>query len=206
MSRTGTDAQSFRWINITATAPSNWEIYVYNSSTNVWEPWTPSDVTYTVWVIDSETASENGLVIAWSSLVAQYATASAPWMVSTTTQVFAGKKTFEAVLSQSFVSVEATTPVSVAVADSGTVFTNEWATEKIVFNLPTAAANLIYTFVVQDDDGIDVTANTGDTIRIAADVTSTAGTITSTTIGSVITLVAINDTEWVATQVVWTRA
>jgi hypothetical protein len=46
-------------------------------------------------------------------------------MVSTTTQVFAGKKTFEAVLSQSFVSVEATTPVSVAVADSGTVFTNE---------------------------------------------------------------------------------
>jgi hypothetical protein len=109
-------------------------------------------------------------------------------------------------LSQSFVSVEATTPVSVAVADSGTVFTNEWATEKIVFNLPTAAANLIYTFVVQDDDGIDVTANTGDTIRIAADVTSTAGTITSTTIGSVVTLVAINDTEWVATQVVWTRA
>lgn len=104
------------------------------------------------------------------------------------------------------VSPQATTPIAVATTDSAKVFTNEGATAKIVFNLPTAVANLMYTFVVEDSDGIDIVANSGDTIRFAGTVTAAAGTITSTTIGSTITLVAINATEWIATSLMGTWA
>lgn len=44
----------------------------------------------------------------------------------------------------------------------------------------------------------------GDTIRIAASVTAAAGSITCNTVGSSVTLQAINATEWVATAVVGT--
>lgn len=96
------------------------------------------------------------------------------------------------------VSPQASTPVAVGAGDSGTLYTNEGAAAQIVFNLPTAAANLRYTFIVQDADGIQVVASAGDTIRIAAGVSSVAGTATSTTIGSVIEIIAINATEWIA--------
>lgn len=109
-------------------------------------------------------------------------------------------------LYQRFISAKAATPVTVASTDSGTVYTNEGTSVKIVFNLPTAVANLTYTVVVQDNDGVDIVANTGDTIRFAGTVTAAAGTITSTTIGSSITLVAVNATEWIATSLMGTWA
>jgi len=91
-------------------------------------------------------------------------------------------------------------------SESRKVFTNEGATAANYHTLPSAAAGLFYTFVVQDSDGIRVTANTADTIRVIDSVTATAGYIESTTIGSVVTLVAINATEWIATSIhgVWT--
>jgi hypothetical protein len=109
-------------------------------------------------------------------------------------------------LNQVLVSPKSTTPVTVANADSNTYYTNEGATALGVFNLPTAVANLKYTFIVQDSDGIKVVANTGDTIRVGGVVSGTAGYTTSTNIGDVVTLVAINATEWVATSIVgsWT--
>lgn len=96
------------------------------------------------------------------------------------------------------VSAQASSPVTVNSSDSGKVYTNEGATGEIVFNLPTAAANLFYTFVVQDSDGVEVVANTGDTIRLAGSVSASAGKIESATIGSSVTIIAINATEWVA--------
>jgi folate-dependent tRNA-U54 methylase TrmFO/GidA len=62
------------------------------------------------------------------------------------------------------------------------------------------------TFIVQDGDGIRITAASGDTIRIAGTVTAAAGYVESTTIGNTVTLVAINATEWMATAVngTWT--
>lgn len=92
------------------------------------------------------------------------------------------------------------TPYAVTIADSNTYFTNEGASGKVYFSLPTAAADLIYTFMVQDADGLRVVANTGDTIRIAGAVSGSAGYAESTTIGSTVTIVAINATEWVATS------
>jgi hypothetical protein len=101
------------------------------------------------------------------------------------------------------------TPNALETSEVRKLFTNEGTTAVNYHTLPTAAANLEYTFYVQDADGIRITANTGDTIRIAATVSSVAGYITSTTIGDSVTLVAINATEWVATSLVgagWTAA
>jgi hypothetical protein len=102
---------------------------------------------------------------------------------------------------------QAASPYSVsATTDNRNAFTNEGTTALVTFNLPTAAANLVYEFVVQDTDGIRVVANTGDTIRLAGSVSAAAGRIDSTTIGSTVRLLAINATEWVATAIngTWT--
>lgn len=119
---------------------------------------------------------------------------------------WAAAQTFSStILYQALVSPQSATPVNISAAQSGTAFTNEGAVALGVFNLPTAAANLIYTFVVQDTDGIKIVANTGDTIRISASVSASAGNATSTVIGSTVTIVAINATEWIsiATNGTW---
>lgn len=97
----------------------------------------------------------------------------------------------------------AATPAS---TDSGTVYTNEGDSDGSSVALPTAAAGLQFTAIVQAAQTLTVTANTADTIRIGSSVTAAAGSITSNVVGSSITLLAINATEWVATSSVgsWT--
>lgn len=98
------------------------------------------------------------------------------------------------------------TPNVLVNTESGTVLTNEGATAQNYHTLPTAAAGLVFEFVVQDADGIRVVAATGDTIQDVGTVSATAGYIQSTTIGSVIRLAAINATQWVvmSKQGAWT--
>lgn len=100
----------------------------------------------------------------------------------------------------------AAAPNAITAIESGTVFTNEGAAAENVHDLPTAVAGLQYTFIVQDADGIQVNAATADTIRHDGTVSASAGLIESATIGNVVTLVAINATEWIATTLVgaWT--
>jgi len=95
-------------------------------------------------------------------------------------------------------------PNVLTAVESYTVLTNETATEKNYHTLPLAAAGIQYTFAVQDSDGIRITAETGDTIRVAGSVSGSGGYVESTTVGDVITLLAVNDTEWFAIQVVGT--
>lgn len=107
-----------------------------------------------------------------------------------------------------FVSPRAATPVTVsATNDRGKVFTNEGAGAAIQFNLPGAVVDAFntgnsYTFYVQNANGIIIKAPAGDTVRAGAIVSPVAGTISSVTVGSSITLQAINAGEWVATSVV----
>lgn len=92
-----------------------------------------------------------------------------------------------------------TASYTVVSADRFKTFTNEGASASVPFALPTAAAGEgPFTFVVQDSDGLSVVAGTGDTIRMGSSVTSSAGSIASTTVGDRVTVVAINATEWVA--------
>lgn len=96
------------------------------------------------------------------------------------------------------------TTLNLAEGDSWAVVTNQGDADGSVVNLPTAASGINYTIYVQTAQTITITANTGDTIRIDAAVTAAAGSIASNVVGSSITLLAINDTEWVATSVVGT--
>lgn len=82
--------------------------------------------------------------------------------------------------------------------ETRTVFTNEGATVRQDLTLPAAAAGLEYGFYCQDGDGIRVIAGAGDTLRFAGNVSAAGGRLDSITVGSAITLVAINATEWVA--------
>lgn len=115
---------------------------------------------------------------------------------------FTGVQTINAaLLAEVSIAAKTSSPYTVLSTESGRVFTNEGTTVSITFNLPTAVAGLTYTFIVQDADGIVVDANTGDTIRLATQVSASSGNATSTAIGSVLTLAAINATEWIATSI-----
>lgn len=89
-------------------------------------------------------------------------------------------------------------------ADSFYTLTNEGTTAVNYHTLPTATAGYLLTFCDQDADGIRITANTADTIRVIDKVTAAAGYIQSTTIGSCVTLTAINAVEWFATSITGT--
>ena len=85
--------------------------------------------------------------------------------------------------------------------ESFSVLTNEGVAAQNYHTLPTASAGLQYTFVVQDANGIRITASTGDTIALNDSVSSAAGYIESTDISASVTLLAINATEWIAVSV-----
>lgn len=89
----------------------------------------------------------------------------------------------------------AATPAS---TDSGTVYTNEGDANGSSVTLPTAVAGLRFTFYVQVAQTLTITAGADDTIRVGTNATAAAGSITCATVGSSLTLVAINATEWVA--------
>lgn len=99
-------------------------------------------------------------------------------------------------------SVEANTagsgaPNVLLSTESFKVLTNEGSSAKNYHTLPTATVGLQFTFVSQDADLMRVKADTGDTIRVAAGVTASAGYIENGAQGDMITLLAINNTEWI---------
>lgn len=103
------------------------------------------------------------------------------------------------VLSKRLVTVDAD-GATLTEANAGTLYSNEGAAAEANFVLPSAVANLRVGFVCQDNSGIKVTAAAGDTIAIGASVSAAAGNVASTVPGSVVELVCINATEWVATS------
>jgi hypothetical protein len=101
-------------------------------------------------------------------------------------------------------SIEASTagsgaPNILAVTESRKLLTNEGAAAEAFNTLPLAAAGVgPFGFYCQNTNGIRVTANTGDTIRIEGAVSAGAGFIRSIVVGSLIWLECVNSTEWVA--------
>lgn len=90
-------------------------------------------------------------------------------------------------------------PNVLLVTESRKILANEGTLgEKNFHTLPLAAAGLVFTFICNDTDGIRATANTSDTIRVGSSISKAAGYIESTVVGSTVTLVAIDATEWIA--------
>lgn len=112
---------------------------------------------------------------------------------------YGGQSVYIAKLNSLVSVVPNTGAATPSTTDSGTVYTNEGDGDGSSVTLPTALAGLQFTICVQANQTLTVTANSGDTIRIGSSVTAAAGSITSNVIGSSITLVAINATEWFAT-------
>jgi hypothetical protein len=98
-----------------------------------------------------------------------------------------------------------TDPNSVLASEGGTVFTNEGTTILANCRLPSGSTEgLLYRFVCQDTDGIRVTSQAGDTIRLGDTVSIDGGYAETTALGSSLELVAINDAEWIALSIVGT--
>lgn len=89
-------------------------------------------------------------------------------------------------------------------ADSGTTYTNAGASAITPFVLPEAASGLNFEFVVADADGIRVTAQAGDTLQVSSAVSASGGKAESTVVGSVLALLAIDTSQWVARSAVGT--
>ena len=90
-------------------------------------------------------------------------------------------------------------PNVLLVAESRKVLVNEDTLGEMNFHtLPLAAAGLTFTAICDHTDGIRLTANTSDTIRVGASITKAAGYIESTVVGSTVTLVCINGVKWIA--------
>lgn len=117
---------------------------------------------------------------------------------------YSGQTVYAAKLAHGTTVVPVTTTAAPASTATGTVYTNEGDADGATVTLPAAAAGLQFSVVVQAAQTLTVTAGAGDTIRVAAGVTAAAGSITCATVGSAITLVAINADEWVALSTVGT--
>lgn len=99
-------------------------------------------------------------------------------------------------------------PYVVAPDEAGTVFTNVGATELCEAELPDCQLGQHYYFYVADADGFKITAVGGNKIVIAGTATAAAGSVSSTTIGNALHLVATQDSSgagnhWVAVSAIW---
>jgi hypothetical protein len=99
---------------------------------------------------------------------------------------------------------EKTTNYNILSNENSRYFTNEGAVSAITFTLPSAVQALNYTFILENNNAISISANSANTITIGSNTTSSGGTISSVDSGSSITLVAINSLKWIATSVVGT--
>lgn len=101
------------------------------------------------------------------------------------------------VLQQSVISNQ-TVNYSVLSGDSKKTFTNAGAGAGVTFQLPTCAAGLQYTFIIQAAQTLTVKAGVSDKIRNAATLGAANGTAVDSTIGDSSTMECIgtSPSEW----------
>lgn len=99
----------------------------------------------------------------------------------------------------------ATAPLVLQDQQTNTVITNQGASgppgTRAVF-LPPAAPGKVFHFIVEDADGLKITVSPGDSIRVGLSLVSTR--ICGTLVGESLTLVAVNNDEWIALQYIGT--
>ena len=98
--------------------------------------------------------------------------------------------------TQSSPSATAASPRQLARVESGGLFTNTGSTQECRLLLDDGVAGDCYEFVCTDADGIRITARGIDTIRDGATVSSAAGYIRSSVIGSAISLKCVAANLW----------
>lgn len=119
---------------------------------------------------------------------------------------YGGQKVYIARLA-AIQPVVANTATAIPTAtDSFTLYTNEGDADGSAITLPAATAGLIVEAYVLVAQALTLTAATGETIRLGADVTPAAGNISSSTVGSYVRLIAPNGDGWVGAPYLGTWA
>lgn len=108
-------------------------------------------------------------------------------------------------LDRPFENSTGVSTVNISKDESGQTFTNIVASAKANYNLPQIPTDrdLNYRLIVTEDDGMRITAASGDRIRRKTDLSIDGGYIDSVVVGSVLRLQAIKDgsvSQWVATR------
>lgn len=108
-------------------------------------------------------------------------------------------------LDRPFENSTGVSTVNISKDESDQTFTNIVASAKANYNLTQIPTDrdLNYRFIVTEDDGMRITAASGDRIRRKTDLSIDGGYIDSVVVGSVLRLQAIKDgsvSQWVATR------
>lgn len=104
------------------------------------------------------------------------------------------------------------TPQDIETYQSGLTFNNLSVTEKAYAILPAPVGDstpcLEYRFAVLDADGLRIVMPAGVVLYFGNDVTSSGGYIESGAVGSVIKIISINSTTYIATEItgIWSAA
>ena len=90
--------------------------------------------------------------------------------------------------------------------DTAQTFINTGAAGLVNFTLPLASSGLTYTFIVEANQTLKITATNNGTIQVGNNESFVNGNVETDIVGSVIKLLGISDTEWIATSAVnvWT--
>jgi hypothetical protein len=111
-----------------------------------------------------------------------------------------GTITFGAAIASQVPVVAKTGNYSVQSTDASSVLTTVGTTTEVTFTLPAATVGNEYTFLLENNYGLIISAPGGATMRIGEIASSSGGTLTTTDKGSSVTLVAVSTTEWIATS------
>lgn len=150
-------------------------LYVYNTSGNIWYPIGKPGDALSVGTYDSGSPSAAGLKIdASQAIIAQSASSSNPGMVNTTTQTFAGVKTFSSApnlssltASQAVFTDGSKNLVSNAITGTGNVVMS--ASPTLTGTITAAAANFSGAISASNFSGSSSGTNTGDVTLAAFD-------------------------------------
>lgn len=114
--------------------------------------------------------------------------------------------TSSATLTMAAPVTDRTTNLTLTAAMCGGVYTNSGASGEVDFTLPATAVGCEFEFYVEATQILKVIANTGDTIRLAATVSASAGNIQSTTIGDSWTIRQTSASTWYTKALITTNA
>lgn len=102
--------------------------------------------------------------------------------------------------SSPIITESKTTGYNILVADNGKHFDNISAAGSVNFNLPVAADELCYSFLVSAAQTVTVTAQTGERIAVGTVNSATGGTVSSNSPFSFLSLEAHAANQWVASS------
>lgn len=107
-------------------------------------------------------------------------------------------------VTQTFLAGTGTTTSvqNLTTSDLNKYITDDGASEQVYVRLPTAVQGYVISFYVEDGQGLNIRPNSSDTITYQGSQSAAGdlGSLSSSSSGDFVTLLAVNDSSWVATN------